>query len=337
MAQASDRLFERLTESHSEIRTYRIGDELVRVCFGQPTLGLLLHRSLAHLECPAEGEAALTLHVMAGAAPFEVFPRAAMVAATIRWRAKPSVAGRPYLYHLAGPGGRVDLVSADRTQALICYRDARMIPAWDIAAPFRDLLHVWFGFRGGFIVHGAAVADRDRAVLLAGPGGAGKSSTTMACLAHSGLFYLGDDVVLVRPYAAGFRAYSLYNAVKLKPGDETDFCRRLDRLDVSRAGKEKSIFFTYPALSARLAPSRPIAGVLIVRAGQLDDTALLPAIAAEAWRAIGPATFALLPSFPPAIGRIGRFAAALPARLLEIGARRERIPPAIGRVLEEGM
>ncbi len=83
-------------------------------------------------------------------------------------------------------------------EAFTCFRDAKRIPAWDVATPFRDLLQGWNRLNDGHVIHGGVVADEENAVLLAGAGGAGKSSTALACLLHSDLYFLGDDLCLIR-------------------------------------------------------------------------------------------------------------------------------------------
>ena len=71
------------------------------------------------------------------------------------------------------------------------------------------------------MVHAGAVGDGERCVLLVGAGGAGKSTSTLACLG-SGLQVLGDDYCLLQspgaPTAAptqGPIAYGMYRYAKL--------------------------------------------------------------------------------------------------------------------------
>ncbi len=56
---------------------------------------------------------------------------------------------------------------------------------------------------GRFSLHAGCLAEADGSgVLLAGPSGAGKSTLTLA-LARAGLWFLGDDVVFLKPAAEG--------------------------------------------------------------------------------------------------------------------------------------
>ena len=72
------------------------------------------------------------------------------------------------------------------------------LPIWDSGAPLRTAIHWACVDRGWRLIHGATLGRGDKAVLIAGPGGAGKSGTTLAGIAH-GLNTVGDDYVLIEP------------------------------------------------------------------------------------------------------------------------------------------
>src|SRR2546429_207421 len=62
----------------------------------------------------------------------------------------------------------------------------------------------------------STVGDERGAVLLAGAGGAGKTTTTVACLLD-GLQFVGDNYVLLSQEAAP-TVHGIYHNVKLRPG-----------------------------------------------------------------------------------------------------------------------
>lgn len=72
------------------------------------------------------------------------------------------------------------------------------LPLWERISPLRGALRWWATRHGASLVHTGAVADDRGAVLLVGDAGAGKSTTTMACLGR-GLEVLGDDFCFVQP------------------------------------------------------------------------------------------------------------------------------------------
>lgn len=57
-------------------------------------------------------------------------------------------------------------------------------------------------WRDLYLIHASAVGRRDKAVLIAGSSGAGKTTTMLTCV-RAGFNFLGDDTTLVRPGAAG--------------------------------------------------------------------------------------------------------------------------------------
>jgi hypothetical protein len=88
-------------------------------------------------------------------------------------------------------------------------------PPWERSAPLRSLLHWAYAGLGLRLVHAATLGADGRGVLIAGAGGAGKSSTTLAGIV-AGLDSVGDDYVLLdfcdRPVA-----YPLYRLMKIDP------------------------------------------------------------------------------------------------------------------------
>jgi hypothetical protein len=104
----------------------------------------------------------------------------------------------------------------DSRSSQILYRvpDTDGIPWWERAAPLRPALH--FGLTGpsSHLVHAGAVGDSERGgVLLAGPGGSGKTSLALSAVEH-GLGYVGDDYVLLEDGVA----WNLYGTAKIDAG-----------------------------------------------------------------------------------------------------------------------
>jgi len=85
------------------------------------------------------------------------------------------------------------------------------LPPWDVGAPCRILLNFAALSRGRSLVHAATLSMMDEGVLIVGPGGAGKSGTTLAGIS-TGLNSAGDDWVLICPTRppTAFRAYNTF-------------------------------------------------------------------------------------------------------------------------------
>jgi hypothetical protein len=81
--------------------------------------------------------------------------------------------------------------------------------------------------RGWILIHASAVADGDRAVLIAGPGGAGKTTTSVALVARAGMTMVTENLL----FCDGESLYPLYEPVRLT--DES-----LELLGEDRGGLE---------------------------------------------------------------------------------------------------
>ena len=91
------------------------------------------------------------------------------------------------------------------------------LPPWDAGAPCRILLNLGAVSRGWYLVHGAVLSVADEGVLIVGPGGAGKSGTTLAGIS-TGLKTAGDDYVLIRPTSppTAFRVYNIFKQDRVR-------------------------------------------------------------------------------------------------------------------------
>jgi hypothetical protein len=99
---------------------------------------------------------------------------------------------------------------------LFWVRSTRDIPEWEFGAPLRNILTWAFLDRGLHLVHAAGVGVADAGVMISGPGGAGKSTTTAVCL-QAGFKTTGDDYCVISPSHPA-RIFSLYGMMKLVPG-----------------------------------------------------------------------------------------------------------------------
>lgn len=239
------------------------------------------------------------------------------------------------IYH---PGPDVlSVVDADHGQAYFLKRDNSPFPYWEIGSPFRYILHSWFAARDQQFVHGAAVGTGECGVVLAGKGGAGKSTTSLLC-AKAGLLYAGDDYCLVDPQL-GY-VHSLYNTGKL--GGPEDLERLPDLTGLScnadgfeHGGKDKGVFFIPEIWPGRLSSGFPIRAILVPRiSGRDRDTRLEECGPADALMAMLASTVAQLPLAMQAdCDRLARLAEKIPAYILHVGTDLEQIPAVVRSVL----
>ena len=97
----------------------------------------------------------------------------------------------------SGPEQSLWLFRSDRAEAIYWVCDLDILPPWERSIPLRSAARWWAANQGGAMVHAGAVGDGYHSVLLVGAGGAGKSTSTLACL-DRGLQVLGDDYCLLQ-------------------------------------------------------------------------------------------------------------------------------------------
>ncbi|WP_315831169.1 hypothetical protein [Bradyrhizobium prioriisuperbiae] len=72
------------------------------------------------------------------------------------------------------------------------------MPSWLLSRPILPLLHAYASQTEWCPVHASAVGRNGEFLLMIGPGGAGKSTAALSCVA-AGWQYAGDDFVLINP------------------------------------------------------------------------------------------------------------------------------------------
>jgi hypothetical protein len=118
----------------------------------------------------------------------------------------------PAMLELFDPGSGIELWG---TREAFAAGDTRAHPAGVATA-------AWLASEGAQVLHAGAVVFDGVAVLLIGSGGAGKSTTTVACgLAGAGI--LGDDLCMVDvdPETHAPTVHALYATLKLNPDSES--------------------------------------------------------------------------------------------------------------------
>lgn len=227
--------------------------------------------------------------------------------------------------HLGTPGGRIvvqaapgSLSALDReTQRVVGWRrSASALPIEEHWRVLPSLLALWCIDRGINVVHAGLVADGDDGILLAGPGGVGKSTTTLACVA-AGMMLLGDDQVALGERAGWFEAHSLYATARVT----TQTLERYPELAlggaVTEPGDGKALLFAGD--DTRVARSARVRAIVLPRltAGR---AALTDATAGEALLALAPTSLInAVGGGRWALERLARLVAAVPLVRLDVG------------------
>jgi hypothetical protein len=216
-------------------------------------------------------------------------------------------------------------------RGLLWINDLGRLPAWDVAAPFRTLFHWYLAPTQLAIVHAGAVAAEAAASLLAGPGGAGKS-TSIAIAAAQGMTVFGDDLVIVGEHGGINQVFALYDSVKLDPAApivrELGIpakagwpCANKMAYRLSELGKDRL---------GRNAPLGTIAHSLVMNR---PDTTIAAATPGQILRALAPSTLFLLRGFEQrTMAKIGALVRTVPGVHLQLGSQVEGVARALRQI-----
>ena len=169
--------------------------------------------------------------------------------------------------------------------------DAHDLPAWEPSAPFRNLFHWALADVGLAFAHAAVVGTAEGGVLLAGRGGAGKSTTAMVCV-DAGWDYVSDDYCVLD--ASGQpTAHALYGSAKISPAALARL-PGLERVERYQRDDSKIVLDVGASLPAQLVSSLPLRAVVIPTVAGTTGRLHRLSTAAGA-RAIAPSTLFQLP------------------------------------------
>jgi len=196
--------------------------------------------------------------------------------------------------------------------------DIAEMPAWAKASPFRIALSWLLNRHGVQMVHGAAVSIGNDGVLLAGPGGAGKSTTALAC-ALSGMGYLGDDYCAVDPFDGSVHA--VYRTAKVLPRTLQMLPRLAPMLvNADRIEEEKGVVFFDDESEISLQASAQLRAILVPRISGEAATSVSPASHGEVMRALLPSTIGGTMGGTPVTARLLlKLVQSLPGYVLNVG------------------
>jgi hypothetical protein len=121
-----------------------------------------------------------------------------------------------YFFQFFDSISAISFLSLEHKTAYYVVKNTQELPWWVRGSPLQAIFSAFFRAKGVQLTHVAAVGNKDRCVLLAGKGGSGKTTTTLACLQH-GLTYLGEDYCLIEPTANNTIVHSVYQSAKWTP------------------------------------------------------------------------------------------------------------------------
>lgn len=286
-----------------------------------------LARTVRHvLEAP-DGEApGVTLHHVTGPAPAPPWsPDDCLVRDQVRGR----TSGRfRALYRPDVPA--LSFADLDASTGVLWYRSADGLPARESCAPFAPLLSWLLAPHGLRMTHGAVVGHSHGAVLLAGPAGAGKTTTTLACV-RAGMLTNGEDYVVVD---VGRReGLAVYDAAKLGTFTLEQLPEAAGHvLGTSEQGK--AVVALTDVFPGSLVPRLPLRAIVVPRvAGRTGDRPVrIPA--PVALRALSAGSLVQLAGDDARmLSQLAELTRTLPCFSLDVGPDLDAIAPALEQLL----
>lgn len=317
----------------------RIARRSVRLRFAGNRPRAAIAPAFAHLQIPAQPTADLTILLWETASTGVGLPPPPP------WAGDPDRAGR-----LRGLTDRrfatlhdpdsLQLWMLDRqtATAVAWVNDIELIPVWDRIHPLRKLLHAWARGFGADLVHAGAVGIDGAGVLVAGPGGTGKSTTVLAAMA-AGLSAAGDDYVLVDAGSPpGSRAdlparshvdppptaHALYGTMRLHQAHLDRFPALLPLRDHSFeepwSGRTKITSYVSRHMPDRLTAELRLVGIVIPQVVETAPPEPARETAARALLALAPSSLLQIdPTDGAMFARLGRLCRSLPCWRLPLG------------------
>ncbi|MFL5886157.1 MAG: hypothetical protein ACJ77M_13890 [Thermoleophilaceae bacterium] len=323
-----------------------IGPWGVRVLFAGGELEPLMLPPLEHRRVAAPGEPAATICVWDSASTGLPVPSFNWRPRHVRERGVVDLEGFNderfrTMYHgdlMADDGGfqALSMYDAESRTAIFWVASSGHVHFWERAEPLRPSLNWILDAPSRYFAHAACVGNDEGAVLLAGKGGSGKTTTTMASV-EAGMKFLADNYALISLEEGGPVAYSLYSNAKLLPRTVELIPRLREVVDVREVAADEKL--TVDIREHR--PAQLVSGGLPVRALVVPhvvgrgETRLVEISAVQALIALAPTTVLQLQN-SAVVGRMADLARTVPSYRLELGGDVEDGPRALQGLLEEG-
>ena len=230
----------------------------------------------------------------------------------------------------------LNMLDSEQNLAIYWIRDFRHLRYYETASPLRTFLYWWMRKHDRQMVHAAAIGNSNAGVLIPGKGGSGKSTTSLACL-HSGLFYVGDNYVLLSQESTPF-AYSLYNSCTLQAANIRHRFPYLmtkisnpEKLDV-----EKALLFVHQHYHEFVTKRIPIKVILLPEVTSQHTTRVRRVSPAKTLISLAPSSLFYLPNAgQDDFQRMACLVKQVPSYVLELGADISKIPDVILELLSK--
>ncbi len=232
------------------------------------------------------------------------------------------------------------LVCLDRVSGLMIgyISNAEELSLYERGRPLHVPLSLWHKNQDMLLMHAGLVSQNGRGVLLAGPGGSGKSTSAVMC-AYAGFDYLSDDLVGLELSGGSFVGHSLYNSTFMEP----DHLKRFSQLERHAirgrySFEKKHLVLLSQIASLRFAHSCRIRSIVLPRVLHRPTSVLRRASKGETLMALAPSSL-LVGERSQGVGgfnKLARLVEQVPCYWLELSNALEEIPLVLGGLLSVG-
>ena len=217
---------------------------------------------------------------------------------------------------------------------------ASRLTLYDVGRPLHSELLLFHHDQGLLPVHAGFVARGGDGVLLAGPGGSGKSTTSVMC--HlAGFAYLADDYVAVEWRGDNsVHGHSIYNSTHIEPEHLQRFPQAITSTAVSGTltREDKSLIILSQADAGGFSGEARIRVLGLPRVAHKPHTTVRRASKVEALLRLAPSSLFLMPyagMSRTGFQRLNDLVNAVPAYWLELGEDLQEIPGVVDALLNE--
>jgi hypothetical protein len=204
--------------------------------------------------------------------------------------------------------------------------------------PFQRMLSIFLNDKGIQPVHAGLIAWEGQGLLFTGMSGAGKSTSSIACLT-AGFGYLGDDFVGLEKNADGtFTGHGIFASCMVKP----DHMERFPDLaphqhPAHHDHEDKSVVYLSDLYPNQIEIDIPIRAIVLPRVVGEGENTFRPATKGEALRAIAPSSVIMFVAGPTArsIDKLVDLIEAVPSYWLELGRDVGGIPDTVRQIAAE--
>lgn len=214
-------------------------------------------------------------------------------------------------------------------------RSTKELPCWLGSSPLLVILNVWFKEQNIQYTHSGAVAVNGKALVFAGAGGSGKSTTVLSCL-EDGMGFLAEDYCLLQAGPVP-TVHTVYNSAKYEENTLKLFPHYRKHVVNQRKDNEKGMVFYQQLFPDQIVQNALAKAVLSLRVTPNNDPELISIDRETALMDLARSTIVQLPGADKAsLELLREFVEQVPCYQLRLGTEIKKNVAMIRSILDGG-